>query len=214
MPRKDNLSYKKLKREVLRLKIASSVEYRNQKRYKEIPGASIDPQRIYKEWKNWIDFLDTKCHFCRKKAAQRSNGPALCEKHSAILSHHSPEYNAIVRHILFIIDSKNRAHRLYKRYPIADEWNPRKGGLASAAIIWIVERLGRCPKGKMFCMVPLHQGGLGLVPRKMKNGKYPFFWGTRKDNGNPKNIHHPVFDDIKSFIKAGNNLWPGRIELR
>lgn len=72
-----------------------------------------------------------------------------------------PEYSTVISHIYYI----NNEHSSYKGMPCYDEWNPKKGGSYEAGYNWIVENLGKRPKGRTLDIIKHEKG---FVPGNLR----------------------------------------------
>lgn len=76
-----------------------------------------------------------------------------------------PERTTVHTHYQLIFNPNSRQHRNYKGMPFYEKWNPKRGGSYDAAEKWIIENLGRRPKGTSLHIVdPI----LGFVPGNME----------------------------------------------
>jgi endogenous inhibitor of DNA gyrase (YacG/DUF329 family) len=67
------------------------------------------------------------------------------------------EYRTVHAHYVWIF-RKDGTHRTYKGMPFFDGWNPKKGGSFRAGANWILENLGRRPKGTTLHIIDHEKG--------------------------------------------------------
>jgi hypothetical protein len=76
-----------------------------------------------------------------------------------------PELETIRSHYYRIFYTKAENHRNYKGMPFFDNWNPKKGGSFDAGAEWIINVLGRRPKGTTLHIV---DHATGFVPGNLE----------------------------------------------
>jgi hypothetical protein len=63
----------------------------------------------------------------------------------------TPEFQTVIRHFSFILGRKWESApwslKNYKGMQFFDGWNPRKGGSIKVGALWVIENLGRRPRG-------------------------------------------------------------------
>lgn len=85
-----------------------------------------------------------------KRCAQSKSSNAAHRERRSLGSHH-----------YFIFKSKGPKHRTYRNMPFFDEWNPDKGGSFEAGANWLIEHLGKIPKGGSLGII---HHDLGVIP--------------------------------------------------
>jgi hypothetical protein len=85
----------------------------------------------------------------------------------------TPEYTTIRNHFEVIFNSKNPQYKNYEGVPFFDGWNPKKGGLMLNGAQWIIDNLGKRPKG---CILHIVEHDRGFVPGNLE------WTGRKKQN--------------------------------
>jgi hypothetical protein len=78
---------------------------------------------------------------------------------------HTPEYVTVDRHFNVILRIKNKKHKSYRGMPFFDGWNPKKGGTFLSGAKWIIDNLGKRPKG---CSMHIVDHEKGFVPGNLE----------------------------------------------
>jgi hypothetical protein len=99
---------------------------------------------------------------------------------------HVPEYVTVAFHYGCIFNPTYRGYKNYKGMPFYKPWNPKEGGSLLSAYFWIVENLGRRPKGRWSLDIINHSKG--FVPGNLR-------WVPPGSSIQANNqVHRTVFD--------------------
>ena len=85
-----------------------------------------------------------------------------------------PEYKTVAAHYYWIVKSKEARLAAYKGMPFFDGWNPDKDGSCLNGMIWIIENLGKRPKGSSIHIIDHEKG---FVPGNLE-------WASKRKQNN------------------------------
>ena len=112
-----------------------------------------------------------------KKIYMRARDKAYYKEHKEEIKARKKAYNAahpelftVKSHYRWIVNWEVERLKGYKGMRFYDGWNPKKGGSLQAGADWIVENLGKRPKG---CSMHIVDHAKGFVPGNL-------IWANRK----------------------------------
>jgi hypothetical protein len=114
-----------------------------------------------------------------------------------------PEYVTVVNHYRFIFGNKKH-NKTYKNTPFSDDWNPKKGGSYLNGAEWIIDNLGKRPKGASLHIIEHEKG---FVPGNLE-------WAFRNKQTNEQmfkiiaNQKHRI-KELEAELEKMKKLSPG-----
>lgn len=147
--KKKKLAYQKAYYKKNEKKIAS---YRKSY-YKKNKARIFIVNKAYREiHKKRIKAYNARYRKTHKEAFKRYRN--ACVEHTSVRTHYNNIFNP-----------KAKSHKNYIGMPFCDEWNPAKGGSFKAGAAWIIEHLGKRPKGSTLHVI---DHAVGFMPNNLE----------------------------------------------